>query len=222
MNARPVTRYRNPHYPTRLEVLNDHTLLEKHLPPAWKSCAEMAGVVTLFLAANNCAGFSQDHMKGTTGKPAVVAPIFVHGEGRGAVGCVVVNPPVFLSEQDAMQVIREQLRKAGVALSATHVPLKDVMIPQFRQQWSQADLQPKTAPTGKTKVLTLSALDQRRRVGVEFVSEENYFDLGGEQSASTVQGFDFKQIAADVDKSVGKSQNLYFGAFYRPGKLRTT
>jgi hypothetical protein len=216
MNARPVTHYRIPRYPTRLEVLDDHTLLEKHLPPAWKSCAEMAGVVTLLLATNSSLGFSQDRIKGVNGKPAVVAPIFEHGGGRGAVGCVVINPPVFLSEQDAMQVIREQLGKAGVALSVNHVPLQDVMIPQFKQQWSQPDWQPKVVPTGGTKVLILGALDPKKRVGVEYVSDEDYFDLGGERSGSTVQDYDFKRIAAGVDKSVSNSHDIYFGAFYDP------
>src|SRR5208283_1150966 len=173
MNAQPVTRYRNPRYPTRLEVLADRTLLEKHLPPAWKSCAEMAGVVTLLLATNSSLGFSQGRIKGVTGKPAVVAPIFAHGDGRGAVGCVVINPPVFLSEQDAMQVIREQLAKAGVALSAKHVALQDVVIPQRREDWSQAGGGPMVAPAGEAKVFLLDALDPKKRVGVEFVSSGN-------------------------------------------------
>ncbi|MDR3675538.1 MAG: hypothetical protein P4N24_08610 [Acidobacteriota bacterium] len=216
MNSRPVSRYKTPRYPTRLEVLADHTLLEKHLPPAWKSCAEMAGVVTLLLAANNCTGYSQEDIRAVTGKPAVVAPIFAHGEGRGATGCVVVNPPVFLSEQDAMQVIREQLGKAGVTLSASHVALQDVVIPQFRQEFSQPGWNPKIVPTGDAKVFFLDALDTRKRVGVEYVSYGHYFDLGGEQSGSTVQDYDFKRIAAGVDKAVAKSHNLYFGAFYDP------
>jgi hypothetical protein len=220
MNSRPVTRYKTPRYPTRLEVLADHTLLEKHLPPAWKSCAEMAGVVTLLLAANSVTGVSQERMKSATGKPAVVAPIFAHGEGRGAVGCVVVNPPVFLSEQDAMQVIREQLTKAGVALSASHVALQDVVIPLYRQQWSQGDQRPKVVPTGDAKVFFLDALDPKKRVGVEFVSYDHYFDLGGEQSASTVQDYDFKRIAAGVDKAVAQSHDIYFGAFYDPMSSR--
>jgi hypothetical protein len=176
----------------------------------------MAGVVTLLLATNACTGVSPRHKRGATGNPAVVAPIFLHGEGRGAIGCVVANPPVFLSEQDAMQVIREQLGKAGIALSASRVPFKEVMIPQFKEQWSPPDWQHKVVPTGGTKVLNLGALDPKKRVGVEYVSGENYFDMGGVRSGSTVQDFDFKQVAAAVDKSVSAGHDLYFGAFYDP------
>jgi len=216
MNSRPVTRYKTPRYPTRLEVLDDHTLLEKHLPPAWKSCAEMAGMVTLLLAANSNMGFAKDRNKNVTSKPAVVAPIFEHGEGRGAVGCVVINPPVFLSEQDAMQVIREKLSKAGVALSATREPFNEVVIPQFMSVWDMGERGEKVVPNGGPKVLLLSALDPQKRVGVEYVSSENYADLGGVQSASTVHNYDFKEIAAAVDKSVAKGHDIYFGAFYDP------
>jgi hypothetical protein len=130
MNASPVTRYKVPRYPTRLEVQADTTLLEKHMPAAWKSHAE---IVTVLLATNSCSDFAQNPAPAVINEPAVVAPIFVHGPGRGAVGCVVVNPPVFLYEQDAMQVIREELRKSGVKLSEAKVPLRAVKIPQHQQ-----------------------------------------------------------------------------------------
>lgn len=81
----------------------------------------MAGAVTILLTANNC--LAQHPYPAQAGAKAVVAPIFEHGEGRGATGCVVVNPPVFLSEQDAMQVIREELPKSGVSLSEGSVLL---------------------------------------------------------------------------------------------------
>jgi hypothetical protein len=215
MNARPVTRYRNPRYPTRLEVLADHTLLEKHLPPAWKSCAEMAGVVTLLLASNNCTGIPSEAIRAAKSKPAVVAPIFEHGEGRGATGCIVVNPPVFLSEQDAMQVIREELRKAGVATSRTNVPVEGVRI---TPRWSAVKLW--AVPTPESKPFALGAFDPQKRVGVEYVNRTNYFDLGGERSMSTVQAYDFEGLARTLSHDVrSKAHNIYFGAFYDPATV---
>ena len=145
MNAQPVRRQKVPRYPTRLEVQANPTLLEKHLPPAWKTHAEMAGLVGVLLTANACVDLAQNSGTNPTVKHAIVAPIFVHGEGRGAVGCVVVNPPVFLSEQDAMQVIREELKKAGVVLSDNKVPLHGISIPQHREVWTAYDR--KVVPT---------------------------------------------------------------------------
>ena len=40
-----------------------------------------------------------------------VAPIFVHGDGIGAFGCMVTAPPVILSEEDALQIIKAGLAK---------------------------------------------------------------------------------------------------------------
>ena len=37
MEAKAVKRQATPRYPTRLEVLADRSLLEKHMPAAWKS-----------------------------------------------------------------------------------------------------------------------------------------------------------------------------------------
>ena len=47
-----------------------------------------------------------------TNAVAIVAPIFQHGEGRGATGCIVMSPPVFLSEEEALLVVREELGKS--------------------------------------------------------------------------------------------------------------
>ncbi|MCZ7584672.1 MAG: hypothetical protein M5R36_15785 [Deltaproteobacteria bacterium] len=45
---------------------------------------------------------------------AIVAPVFEHGEGRGSIGCVMVNGPVFLSEEEALAVIKTALEKRGL------------------------------------------------------------------------------------------------------------
>ena len=92
MNAQRVKRYRKPAYPTRLEALSRPELLKRNLPPGWHALPEMAGTVALFLAVNSTL---QAADKKPAGAAAVVAPIFEHGEGRGATGCVVVAPPVF-------------------------------------------------------------------------------------------------------------------------------
>jgi len=219
MEAKLVKRAANPRYPTRLEVLANGTLLQKHMPAAWRSCAEMASVVAILLTANSCVAEPQGSKSGKTGGAAVVAPIFEHGRGRGATGCVVVNAPVFLSEQDAMQVIREELKKAGVMLSEKGVKLSDVTIPQRVENWLEKNGKPNisTTVTGASKPLVLQGLDPQKKVGVEFVYYQDYFDLGGAQSSSTVQGYDFESVAKDVRNRVAsKGHDLYLGTFYDP------
>lgn len=178
-----------------------------------RSCHAAAG-------CKHLRGRLQEHKGGVTGKPAVVAPIFVHGEGRGETGCVVVNPPMFLSEQDAMQVIKEQMGKAGIALSSAHVPFQGVTLPQAQQWWQQQWWLPFPKPGGtpdvEAKVLILAGLDPKKGVGVEYVSSENYYNLGGAQPTSTVQDYDFKEVAADVGKYASRGHDIFFGTFYDP------
>ncbi len=43
----------------------------------------------------------------------LLAPIFEHGPGQAAFGCIVTNPPVYLSEEDAAAIVRDELAAAG-------------------------------------------------------------------------------------------------------------
>ena len=91
MDPRPISQYVPPAYPTRREFL--------------------ASGAALLLATQSGCG------RAAGSRPAV-APIFVHGEGRGASGCIVMNPPVFLSEEEALQILGEELARAGIKLGA--------------------------------------------------------------------------------------------------------
>jgi hypothetical protein len=142
-----------------------------------------------------------------------VAPIFKHGEGRGATGCVVIAPPVFLSEEEAMQIIREELAKHGVKLGES-TTLDDVKIAArivrsvieeehgkrvHKERFEYAE---DVAP----EPLKLNGIDAARKVAVRFISKKDYFRLGGPNSSysqnsgrvrvfSTVQSYDFHETA---------------------------
>ncbi|PKM05554.1 MAG: hypothetical protein CVV17_03405 [Gammaproteobacteria bacterium HGW-Gammaproteobacteria-7] len=151
----------------------------------------------------------------------VVAPIFEHGEGRGATGCVVVSPPVFLSEEEAMAVVREELARAGVTLTRAATTLSDVVLPQRRTQYEQTPAGEYVRKTeeiaGTGQALEVDAVDTAGRIAVEFVSEEDYFKLGGATSGSSVQSYDLKDAAIAVaDKLKQSRRGLYFGVFYDP------
>ncbi len=203
MEPKPVKRSSAPRYPTRLEVMGNRELLEKHMPATWKSCVEMAAAATLFVTVGSCRfGIHQ----------AIVAPIFEHGEGRAVAGCEVVNPPVFLSEQDAMQVVDEELAKSGLVLSDRKVKFPEISIPQRKEGESAW-----TAIIA-AKPLVLPGFDPVKNVGVAVVGYEGYFDVGGAKSSSSVQEFDFKQVAEELRWSVAADgHRFYLGTFYDPG-----
>ena len=83
MKTKPVKRYRQPRYPTRLQVISDPDLLARNVPPAWRSVPGMAGTIALFLAANSLAKGGETKTAAPAGAAAVISPIFDHGEGRG-------------------------------------------------------------------------------------------------------------------------------------------
>jgi hypothetical protein len=203
MEPKPVEQSRQPGYPTRREVL--------------------AGAASLALA--NLAGqdivFAGSSEEGGT----IVAPIFQHGEGRGATGCVVVSPPVFLSEEEAAQILREELVKHGIRLKAGGT-LEDVRVPPVirepkaikrpdggtRITWSVVEA------ADRAKPLVLSGMDSDKKIAVAFVSRDDYFNLGGAPDLSTVQPYQFKDVAENVAaraKKEGKGR-VYLGVFYDP------
>jgi hypothetical protein len=152
-----------------------------------------------------------------------VAPIFEHGEGRGATGCVVVSPPVFLSEEEGMQVLREELAKHGIqlkkaaALEGVRIP-RQVFISEFDGLGTKIAQEMVAEAKKHAKPLKLDGTDSDKRIAVKFVSRNDYFDLGAPMSETTVQGYDFKVIAEHVATEVKKqaNQHVFFGVFYDP------
>jgi hypothetical protein len=152
----------------------------------------------------------------------LVAPIFQHGEGRGATGCIVVAPPVFLSEEEALQVIREELATHGVmlgpgeyahgrALETGKFELSGVTVGWMGQEPFKAD-----------------AADRQKRVAIEFISQRECEDLNQAQkrenskdgvlTISSVHQYDFLKTSrylAEKVKNTGRTP-VHFGTFYDP------
>jgi hypothetical protein len=124
ITPRPRTRYRLPRYPTKLQVNQRPALLAKHLPAAWAARKELAGAAALLMTAAMAAGSSckpgRVNMQGKD-LAGMVAPVYRHGGGSAAMGCVVVTSPVFLSEDEAREVIIQELARSGI-----HVDRQDV------------------------------------------------------------------------------------------------
>ncbi len=230
MDPKPVRRARPPGYPTKHEALEDPTLLERHMPPALRRGREIAGATALCLAMNFAACGDSDK------DGAVVAPIFAHGEGRGVTGCVVVSPPVFLSEEEAIQVITEELGRHGLSFPERNLEVDSVRPPLRMKTYDWVE-----DPNGKSTrkqpdgsrvrgnfverveetpggAFSMDARDPERNVGFEFVSRRDYPDLGGVLGSSTVQKYDLAGVSRELAESMAKSgdSRLKFGVFYDP------
>lgn len=221
MKPHPIRRYRVPRYPAKLQVISDPDLLLQHTPPTWRAVPEMAGAVALLLAMNETAFGGQDKAAGAPAAAAIVAPVFEHGEGRGVIGCIVVSPPVFLSEEEALQVIQEELGRQGVQATQTNLAIPGVSVPQhitqFEHKGGQLERKTVTMP-GREKPLKATATDAKKKVAVTFVSQRNYHDVGGPFPSSSVHKYDFKGVAASLAKTVKEqaTEKVYFGTLYDP------
>jgi len=207
----------------KAEVAANPDILVKHVPASWRALVG-TGASGLILMAASLPGCGEgDKIPPSGGKPdtvspegrdhsqgvaplspsqqqAVVAPIFDHGKGTGVTGCVVMAPPVFLSEEEAIQMIRDEMAKAGVNLTRSEVVMEDVRIAPRRGSYIKKgdDYEEVTVDDGPAAPVTMDLEDPAKRIVVEFVSDDDYFRLGGVRSASTVQPYDFKGIASNL------------------------
>lgn len=240
MRAKPVKRSRAPAYPTRAEFSAREGLLGSPLPRGWRVGKRLAGAVT-FLAAANLTGCGDSPVNPFVERPAgvqtaadrstarsraipteaaaVVAPIFEHGEGRGATGCVVISPPVFLSEEEALQVIREELARHGIEL-ATEGNVETVSV-MPRVHWPDTDAQLTSVldDMPPPRPLTMDGVDEPNKVAVKFISREDCERLPWDDySFGFVEEYDTKGLARYVAEQIkeGGRQRLYAGVFYDP------
>jgi hypothetical protein len=238
MKPKSVRKYASPKYPTRPEVAARPDLLLRHQPPAWRKWPELTGAVGLFLLADPARlpaadGSTKDSQASAQSKAvAIVAPVFQHGEGRGATGCIVMAPPVFLSEEEAMQVIREEMVAKGVQPGTNQTTVAGITVERF--VWSVPPTPPgatngtkPASPTFEIKKepFKADAADPKKKVFVEFLSERDALRWDSERqkeegkfSVSTVQDYDLPKTAAYVAERVKRqaTDKVYFGTFYDP------
>jgi hypothetical protein len=206
MRISPVNGYKGPKYPTR-GILDEYPELLALVPKRWQASPVVLtalGTLCLLSAA------IQINAKGRVSKPAVrVAPVFRHGEGRGVFGCVAVNPPVVLSEQDAREVIIDEAKKAGINLSAKGPELSDVLMENHKFDGNKTEQQ-------KKKKLQLDGVDSKRHLAFEYVSEDEATEWS-KPSGSTIDVIEPRKLAQLLRSRLGKTkQNGNYVIFYDP------
>ena len=134
--VRPLRKYKTPRYPTISEI-GDADL--SRVPARWSGVRALAS--TLGAAAMSLKSLAMDgvaeSMKAPPAPTAVVPdaakssaekreapvtdvcplpPAVLAGNGRGAFGCVAMNPPVMLPEAEALEIIEREFKKHGIDL----------------------------------------------------------------------------------------------------------
>jgi len=226
MGIKPVKFYDHPQYPDKLEVLN-HPELLKSLPERWKSSSRtlIALSALLGLMLGGCKPSTDavlDPDKENDGKSGGentrrvewIAPIFEHGDGRGSFGCVSVAPPAFLSEEEALDVIRAEAESMGIILGAEILKFENVRIPETKFYLSEKN----KVDSSKKGDLVLDGYDDSKNIAVEFVSQDDYSNWRVKEGVeSSVSDYDFLSAAKILrDGLDGKVRDYVVGVFYDP------
>ena len=250
MKIRPMPRQEKLHYPSQEEARQNPGLL-KNIPARWEKAPGFAAMLGL-LALSSHAG-AEVAEEGTLAvvaldpeapdgaRPtaqavrkagAVVAPILdaaLEHDGRGSFGCVAINPPTFLPEDEALDLIRAELEAAGLHLQNAE-PLQNVTAPVGPdRETKRTTLEDGSIRIesnmgwGKPNALGLRPVrfdwaDTNRAVYIEYLTRRDYREWEG-MSNSTADYYDFSKLAQRVAESYGKyeaDKPVIFGVFFDP------
>ena len=194
MKLQPVKHYKQPDYPTQ-DYLLVHPELMRLVPKRWQHnravLTALAVTACLIYSSKSFAECEDDSTKAKS----IVAPIFVHGDGRGSFGCVSVSPPVFFTEDEASQIIQVEAEMAGIKFTHNSHEVANVDIPYSKRlKWKHTHrnrhdlpnspfrlredslLNPEAYKTSEIRRIVLDGYFNEKHIGFEFVSKQDYED----------------------------------------------
>ena len=232
MQIKPVTKANKPEYPAATEI-DIPKVLNASKPKKWKRNAAIGAVLLgMALHLNSCINLNTD--KNESNNLYVATPLFEHGRGLGSTGCMVVAPPIYLTEAEATQVIKKGLENAGLNFvdnadsSLGILVAENRFIDEFRP--FNYKIEKKTDDTIVNKHITVEGIIANTKIKIVFVSNikakptfkpytvgsgKNAMDvIGVLGDGSSVQSLDVKKFAKSLIDSVASKEGYVF--FYDP------
>jgi hypothetical protein len=211
----PAKKYAPPKYPAMAEAKSEPGLLKK-LPSQWEKNAAIVAAVGMLgmISLTGCeifdskiAGYnpnSENYLN--------VAPVFAHGEGTGSIGCDMVAPPVFLSEEEALAIIKSAARDSGLKFSAKppeYTATNNKPEPKSQYSWENPKY---TLGEGSVGV---DLYDDKKGVAVTFISMEA---AARNPNMSTITLYRPRELAElTAEDFAGQRGDIALGVFYDPG-----
>ena len=244
MNIQRVQRRSEPKYPSQGETEWNPALLG-HVPARWEKSPGLAALLGLLaISSSSCSEKAEEpvlmeQVGGMQDVPdekreairrvqkatALVAPILEEAlayDGRGTFGCEASEPARFLAEDEALDLIREELEAAGLNLKI-EAQLDLVMAPTGKfekkketEDWDEM-LRGAPAKLARQK-FTFDFGDIQKGVYVEYLSlkDSRQWEAGEAGSAFSCN---FAGLAESVAKAFGKTKvdrHTVFGVFFDP------
>lgn len=220
MKVKPVRFYASPGYPVKEAFFADPEGTRR-IPVRWAKNGVVMAAFGMTLAMSACSvavaeGGTGEAEPKKDGAAALVAPVFIHGEGSGSFGCVAVTSPSFFSEAEAFEIIRSEAELYGGIVFDGEEPLvlENVRIPRT----SLGDGGRKFLIPYRNGDLELDGADRERHIAFEFVSSE---DVGAwkkdDKSYSTASSYRMRETAEDLQKGIKDYKgDTRLGIFYDP------
>lgn len=237
METKSLLNYKSPNYPRIEVVFSKPDILLKNMPKSWQgNKLIIAAMITFSFAAcksqtdnkinkvkieqiqNDISSKEEtSQIKQNTNK---VAPIFVHGEGVGVSGCVMIAPPVYLSEEEALKIILSELKKEGLSFKDKYIgePMqierKKII---FKNDKKITKYEERYTDTTEIKNIKPDVFNKELNMAIEFVSIDDYIMLCDDNiEMSSVSSFRIKDVAEKIQNAFSKNKELNSVVFYDP------
>jgi len=228
ISVTPVNKYAQPKYPTQENAKLAPELLRK-LPSRWQKNAAVVAAAGLFgaITLTSC-GILEPKLDGANSGYSPesenflnVAPVFIHGEGTGSMGCVMIAPPVFLSEQEALAIIKNIAEIEGLNFKAEppgYIATENKIETDHKYSWDNNIYILGGGSVG------LDLYDAENQVAVTFISMDkakmHYVDAKGNVTMeSSVSSYRPRELAELTAEDFAQQRgDINIGVFYDPGK----
>lgn len=230
----PLQSYKEPGYPGKEYFTANPGRLLSYVPGAWVNKPLALGALLAFICSGSITASAPDPLppsanqkenRGSTGvvgqktsqreQTIAVAPLFIHGSGVGAIGCVVISPPVFISEAEALEIILTELKNAGFQFDTNDYIVPGLFTRETIEDYDQ-NMKSRQIELESRHPFYFDLYDKRHNVGIKFISHDNYFKLGGPSSSSSVQDYDFIDIAQKTREILMGQNKTNAAVFYDP------
>ncbi len=217
LTVEPLLSYGPPKYPVKERALAHPELLAS-TPSRWKGSPALCAALALTVSVG---------LGGCAKQPGGRVRLFARGDGivrvyvgEGWVG--MIQPPAFLSEQEAGQIIREEAEARGIRFGAEGTKTLSGYFPMTEFQLDSPGI-----PEGETWQgdLALDGYDAEKGVGFEYISKtdiEQWSKTNVRADDRTSSIYDFSNAGLLLSRSIREQMDEDWGRIgilYDPGTV---
>jgi hypothetical protein len=170
--------------------------------------------------------------------PVIVAPVFHEKKVPVRSRNVMETRGVFIPEEEAIEIIRDELGKYGIRFEKKNVHIKKLHEQKYeggidynklerlekeamsKGDKSNYDKSQADALLSKHYPFFADLMNEEKKIVIEYVSKDDYYRLGGRRYLSSFVSYNFLDVAKKLREQVkDNGKGFYFGVFYDPDEF---